>query len=746
MTINTDLVLEVSSTQRQLKDQVEYHWLVGCTPTAVTMVLGYWDRHGYDNLIEGDSTTYSGDVKKVMASDEHYRDYADPNDGSSSSVLPDASEYGEGHENNSVADFLYTSRSELGLKFGWSLYGTEGLGVHGWASHRGYDDFVTKLKHWGGFNFKTISDEIDAGRPVILSVDSNADGRNDHNVVVFGYDSATNKLLIHDGWERTDEPRWIDFTYARKDQPFGIVSATIIHPGDEAGADGEVDFLHLVNDYYSSAATHRGGLSEDGTFDSKLLHSNSGLSSSGTVGLASADGHIFYQLYDDGSGSASLYRAVAYGDGTFKWFRLSSNSGLGDKTIDFATSDGRVFYQLYDDGSGTAALYKSTRKEDGTFTSELLNVNSGLSRNTIALATADGETFYQLLNDGAGTAALYKGTLNADGSFSMTLVSNDSGVSRSTLATVAWQTEEVDGLAEGEVANIVGEEQYLGGVGDNDTFVIKGKSTDYNWALADDGQGMMVWNEDGFDILYDFEAIRFSDKIIDLTADKVGQIIVKDEAGTEQYLDGSAGSDIFVINGKSTDYNWAPSDDGQGIMVWNKDGFDILYDFESIQFTDTSIDLTGDKVGQLIATNQKGVEEYISGTKGTDVFVIDAFSTEFNWTRANDGEGVLVWNDDGFDILWDFEALRFKDRDIDLTADELGQIVAKDVKGEEQYLDGTEGTDTFVIDGDSDDYQIAKADDGVGVIVWNDQGFDMLWDFEEIQFNDQTLTIQDELA
>jgi hypothetical protein len=32
------------------------------------------------------------------------------------------------------------------------------------------------------------------------------------------------------------------------------------------------------------------------------------------------------------------------------------------------------------------------------------------------------------------------------------------------------------------------------------------------------------------------------------------------------------------------------------------------------------------------------------------------------------------------------------------------------------------------------------------VIVWNDQGFDMLWDFEEIQFNDQTLTIQDELA
>jgi dTDP-4-dehydrorhamnose 3,5-epimerase-like enzyme len=181
-------------------------------------------------------------------------------------------------------------------------------------------------------------------------------------------------------------------------------------------------------------------------------------------------------------------------------------------------------------------------------------------------------------------------------------------------------------------------------------------------------------------------------------------------------------------------------------MVWNKDGFDILYDFESIQFTDTSIDLTGDKVGQLIATNQKGVEEYISGTKGTDIFVIDAFSTEFNWTRANDGEGVLVWNDEGFDILWDFEALRFKDRDIDLTADKLGQIVAKDVKGEEQYLDGTEGTDTFVIDGDSDDYQIAKADDGVGVIVWNDQGFDMLWDFEEIQFNDQTLTIQDELA
>ncbi|MCT4654706.1 MAG: C39 family peptidase [Cohaesibacter sp.] len=746
MAINYDLVTEVSPNQRMLKDQVEYHWLVGCTPTAVTMLLGYWDRNGYDNLIEGESGYYSEDVKKVMASSEHYRDYADPNDGSSASVLPDNSRFGELHENNSVADFLYTSRSNLGLKFGWSLYGTEGLGVHGWANHRGYDDFVTKLKHWGSFSFQTVADEIDAGRPVILSVDSNADGINDHNVVVFGYDSAQNKLLIHDGWERTSETRWIDFTYAKKGHPFGIVSATTVKPGDAEGSDGAIDFMHIEDDNYSTAALYQDTLLEDGTFATKKISSNTGAYASTTRGVATGDGHIFYQLYDDGVGSVSLYRAVAYGDGQFRWFRLSSDSGLGDRTIDFATSDGRVFYQLYDDGSGTAAIYKSTRQEDGTFTAELLNVNSGLSRNTISLSTADGETFYQLVDDGSGTAALYKGTLNADGSFAMTLVSNDSNVSRKTVGGVAWQTPELNLPEDGEVFDDPNVEQYLFGTGDNDVFVISGKSTDYNWNYAEDGKGILIWNNEGFDIVWDFEAIRFNDKTIDLTADKIGQMVIKDTKGQTDYLFGTAGNDIFVIDGQSSDYNWTYAEDGKGILIWNEQGFDIVWDFETIQFTDKSIDLTADVIGQMIIKDTKGQSDYLFGTKGEDVFVIDGQSTDYNWNYAEDGKGILIWNSEGFDIVWDFETLRFNDRDIDLTADKVGQIVAKDIKGQTDYLSGSEGTDIFVMDADRADFNIEKTVDGTGVVIWNNDSVDMLWDFEEIKFNDETVIIQDELA
>ncbi|HDP90339.1 MAG TPA: hypothetical protein ENN42_10380, partial [Thioalkalivibrio sp.] len=69
-----------------------YAWRHGCGPTAVGMVIGYYDRQGFDDLIPGEHTYQSPAVNHMIASggtasnpnppgaEEHYEDYAMPED------------------------------------------------------------------------------------------------------------------------------------------------------------------------------------------------------------------------------------------------------------------------------------------------------------------------------------------------------------------------------------------------------------------------------------------------------------------------------------------------------------------------------------------------------------------------------------------------------------------------------------------------------------------------------------------
>ena len=65
-----------------------------------------------------------------------------------------------------------------------------------------------------------------------------------------------------------------------------------------------------------------------------------------------------------------------------------------------------------------------------------------------------------------------------------------------------------------------------------------------------------------------------------------------------------------------------------------------------------------------------------------------------------------------------------------------------DDPGKTQYLTGTAATETFVIAGNSADYGWGATQDGTGVVVWdNEGGHDILWQFEQIAFTDQTVAI-----
>lgn len=132
------------------------------------------------------------------------------------------------------------------------------------------------------------------------------------------------------------------------------------------------------------------------------------------------------------------------------------------------------------------------------------------------------------------------------------------------------------------------ETQYLFGTPENDIFVINGQSADYSWASTQDGLGIVVWGPTGHDLLYDFEAIRFNDLTAPLVQDDPRY---DDIPGLTQYLTGSTANDVFVIDGNSGDYNWGSTQDGQGIVVWNSEGHDILYEFEAIEFNDQTVAL-----------------------------------------------------------------------------------------------------------------------------------------------------------
>ena len=109
-----------------------YLWHRGCGPTALGMIVGYYDLHGFDELFPDSSSMQTNDINMLIASDEHYTDYAVPLD-NYPNLLPDISETGIPHQDNSIADFMNTSMSLHGNFWGWS-----------WSSDIGsaFEDYV----------------------------------------------------------------------------------------------------------------------------------------------------------------------------------------------------------------------------------------------------------------------------------------------------------------------------------------------------------------------------------------------------------------------------------------------------------------------------------------------------------------------------------------------------------------------------------------------------------------------------
>lgn len=683
--VETQIFPEETASVQMIDDAVEYYWQVGCTPTAIAIVIGYWDRNGYDNLIEGDTTYFSQAVKGAIAGSGHYDNYYEGWDQSA----PDASELGGAHDDVSIADFAHTSRSVLGLNDGWSNYGWEGIGVHGYANSRGYDNFQASHSGWGSFSFDDIKAEIDAGRPVILSVDSNADGINDHNVVVFGYNTDTSDLLVHDGWEQTNDMRWISFQPRSAGHEFGITSATFVTPGENLADAGASLYMTLINDGGGTARSEFANPDGSGLFSTDVLTGSSNLSRA-TLDFATADGHTFYSLLNDYSGSAMLVKAMHNGTGKFNWYTMNANSGLSRDTVALATADGETFYSLEKSGV-SYKLYASTMNEFGQFTSTFLQ-NIGWIGNVKGMSTKDGETFTIITSDNSGTATVREGVLTGS-TMTLTTVSTNGGVSNALTGLAEWegqdQPPEYVGPNAGDDfsdpilstdlsggARINGENVLMNDSGQGGSSVtitaVDGVAVTsagwQGWVDASNG-GQIAMNTDG--------RVQFRD----VDGDFAGLLEGEDATTSITYTvtdsngDTATATVFFLVEGNAPTENVDPDagDDVSAAILASDlaDGAKINGD----NVLNNDFDANGDAV-EITAID--GVAVSGGGWQG--------------WIDASNG-GQIAMNTDG--------RVQFRDRDGDFATLQTGQQTTTSISY--TVSDGNGGTDTatvsFVIDG-----------------------------------------------
>ena len=178
-----------------------YLWRHGCGPTAVGMVLGYYDTHGFPDMFTGDASTQTADVNQGIASQGsgtvgsgtqlHYEDYALPDDSASASVIADRSvSYPAGcHTNDSIADFMRTSWSSAGNRYGQTSTSDIRPAFTNYVCVRnpGYVPRSTQYFMGSTLTWSVLINEIANNRPMVFFVDSSGTGTPDHFVAVVGY-------------------------------------------------------------------------------------------------------------------------------------------------------------------------------------------------------------------------------------------------------------------------------------------------------------------------------------------------------------------------------------------------------------------------------------------------------------------------------------------------------------------------------------------------------------------------------
>jgi hypothetical protein len=224
-----------------LSDVPAYIWHDGCAPTSLGMILGYYDGHGFPDLIPGDASSQVANpsVSQAIASHGspadpgHWEDYALPRE-DDDDILSDRSELpaGDEHVSDSLADFMETSWSVRGLRYGWSFINLVGSAFRDYVALADPTVTAATADYWYGsgsssrLTFAVLQGEIDAGRPMVFYVDCTGDGVSDHAVAAIGYrdTGADPEYAYWDTWDRTVQ--WSTFRAVSSAYKWGVYGGT----------------------------------------------------------------------------------------------------------------------------------------------------------------------------------------------------------------------------------------------------------------------------------------------------------------------------------------------------------------------------------------------------------------------------------------------------------------------------------------------------------------------------------------
>jgi len=217
-----------------LPDMPAFDWCYGCSPTAVGMLMGYYDRIGYDKIYTGpanggvcpaDNSGWGSGQCPIAASHQgvdgrnglgHVDDYWIA--AKSCANDPYITGNWTRHSSDCAADFMGTSQTAWGECDGHTLFclnggarvydwtgweptkrdGTHGIRLfvesRGYTVTENYNQGITTGSS-GGFTFQDYVSEIDSGCPVLLQLTN-------HTMVGYGYDAANRLAYVRDTWDR----------------------------------------------------------------------------------------------------------------------------------------------------------------------------------------------------------------------------------------------------------------------------------------------------------------------------------------------------------------------------------------------------------------------------------------------------------------------------------------------------------------------------------------------------------------
>ncbi|MFW5886113.1 MAG: T9SS type A sorting domain-containing protein, partial [Bacteroidota bacterium] len=236
---------DISGNIKIINGVPSYIWHRGCGPTALGMVVGYYDGTGYENLIENDALTQTAEVNNAIANDLHYIDYSLPID-TYPELLADKSELGGAHASNCLADFMNTSWSSRGNYYGWSWsnYIAPSFTNYFSTKYSNHNILTIYIYYSNSDNWELYKNEINNNRPVVILVDSDGNGSTDHFVTGIGYDEDNMQYAIYDTWD--NNIHWYKWRGMANGNDWGIYGFNIFKIINPPPANQEVSSTTLT--------------------------------------------------------------------------------------------------------------------------------------------------------------------------------------------------------------------------------------------------------------------------------------------------------------------------------------------------------------------------------------------------------------------------------------------------------------------------------------------------------------------